>query len=68
MAYIVALEFETRAKLLSKVAQDPLDIAGCVLEDEVIGRLKKRLLPLEFPILNAVHRRIKGEIHRTHVK
>ena len=67
VADIVALELELGAAVLAQMLQDELDVLERVAEDEVVGRLEERLLPVELPLLVAGGQREDAEVHRAHV-
>ena len=65
---IVAFEFETGAAFGTHPAQDSLDVARRVLEDEVIGIAQEWLLPVVQPFVSLAEHRVQCKVHRPHVE
>ena len=68
MADIVALELETGAVRLSQILQDAFYILESISEYEVVRAAQIGLLPVVFPLLDAVGGLEDAEIDRAHVE
>ena len=64
MADVITFKFKPRAALRAHLVQHKGNIAGRVLEHQIVRALQKRQLPLVFPIGDPRRHRIQREIHR----
>ncbi len=68
MAHIIAFKFKPRATVLSHLSQDMGDVAGGVLENQIVTVFQEWLFPVVFPVSDPINSRIQGEIHAAHIQ